>query len=111
MDAEQLGRLGKDVLDNQAFQTAFENIKSKLIRAWLDAKADQPEVKDSAWAGIRLLENLKWELEYFMDGANIEKLNRLEDEEAEKELADMKKRKREYLETPLPGTRLVKKAE
>ena len=111
MDMEHLGRLGKDVLDNEAFQIAFENLKSKLVRLWIDANADQHEIKDSAWASIKLLEKLKWELEYFMDGANMEKMNRLDDEEREKELADEKERKRKYLETPLPGTRLVQNAE
>ncbi len=111
MDAEELGRLGKDVLNNAAFIQAFENIQSKLIEAWTQATPGDTVLKESAWASMKLLEKVKWELEYFMEDGNIEKLNRVDDQEKKQKVKDYEDRKKKYLETPLPGTRLVKKTE
>jgi len=111
LDNEELGRYGKDVIDNPAFQTAFENIKSKLIEAWTQADSADTQLKESAWAGMKLLEKIKWELEYFMEEGNIDKLNRKQEEADQKIMEEEKERKRKFLETPLPGTRLAQRTE
>lgn len=111
MDKESLGKLARDVLNNDAFNKAFESVKEKLTQSWIDSNPNDITLKESAWASIKLLEKVKWELEYFMDEGNIEKLNRQDLEETEKKEKEEAKRKKAFYETPLPGTRITKKTE
>lgn len=106
-DAEQLGRLAKDVVENEAYIKAVDAVKEKLTREWIKAK--DINVREDAWAKIRLLEAIEWELEYFMDEGNQEQINRKFEEEKQESAEAKAKRKSDYFNTPLPGTRLPNK--
>jgi len=103
-DGEQIGRLAKDVLENEAFKKAFEGVKEEITREWFNA--NEPKKRDEAWWMVRLLEKVKWQLEYFIDDGNRAQIDRKHEERIADEAAAEKKRKSEYMDNPLKGTRL-----
>lgn len=105
-NAEQLGRLAKDVLENEAFDKAFKTLEERLKREW--TRADDLEMRERAWGMVRLLEKVRWELEYLMQDGKQEQVYRKEQEMIEEDEAAYKKRKKDYLDTPLKGTRTEK---
>lgn len=105
-DAEQLGRLAKDLLDNEAFNKAFKILEERLKREW--TRADDLGAREQAWGMVRLLEKVRWELEYLMTDGKQEQIYRKEQELIDDESEAQKKRKKEYFDTPLKGTRLEK---
>lgn len=102
-DGEQLGKLAKDILENEAFNKAFDAVKEEITREWF--KAAEPEKRDEAWRMVRLLEKVKWQLEYFMDDGNKAEIDRKNQDRIDEDAAAEAKRKKEYLTKPLPGTR------
>jgi hypothetical protein len=78
------GDEARQVLDNPAFERAFNSIEKEHVEAWLNSPARDPQGRETLWMTVKLLHKLKATLEASMiDG----KLARVELEHQEQILA------------------------
>lgn len=79
------GDLARQVLENPAFERAFDAIEQEHIEAWMNSPARDRDGRESLWTTVKLLHKLKGTLEASMtDG----KLARVEMEHQERILAE-----------------------
>jgi len=98
------GKRALEILNDEVFQEAFDAVKERLTQQWIASKeeADRNEI----WKTIKLLENVKWQLELYMEDGSQEKMLQDDNAKAEKVIEDEKERKKKYMDELLPGTRL-----
>jgi len=100
----QRGKRALEILEDEVFQEAFDAVKERLTRQWIDSKAEDD--RNEIWKTMKLLENVKWQLELYMEDGTQEKMLRDDADKAEQVIEDEKSRKKKYMEEILPGTRL-----
>jgi hypothetical protein len=69
------GDEARQVLDNPAFERAFNLIEKEHVEAWLNSPARDPQGRETLWMTVKLLHKLRATLEAsMMDGklANVE---------------------------------------
>lgn len=79
------GDLARQVLENPAFERAFDAIEQEHIEAWKNAPVRDVEGRESLWKTVKLLHKLKGTLEAAISDG---KLARVEQEHQERILAE-----------------------
>ena len=98
------GKRALEILEDAVYQEAFDAVKERLTRQWIDSKEE--EDRSEIWKTIKLLENVKWQLELYMEDGTQERMIRDDANKAEQAVEDEKTRKKKYMEELLPGTRI-----
>jgi len=61
----------KLVLDNEAFQRAFDDIKQELVEQWMKSPARDEAGRQSLWLMLKLLEKLEICLKSSLDSGKL----------------------------------------
>jgi uncharacterized membrane protein YccC len=80
-----LGARAREVLENEAFTSAFEQIEKELIEQWKNSPARDQEGREKLWVYLSMLRKVKSTLEQTMQSG---KLANLEIEHAKKKLTE-----------------------
>ena len=74
------GNRAQGILEDEIFIEAFEAVKERLTRQWIESGTTVD--RDEIWKTIKLLEQVIWQLELFMEEATQEKMNKLGEDDA-----------------------------
>ncbi|MDE1997645.1 MAG: hypothetical protein KGN37_17125 [Burkholderiales bacterium] len=69
------GNRAKEVLENEAFAKAFEDIESEVVEAWKKSPARDEEGREKLWQYLTLLGKVKTQLEASMRDGQLAELD------------------------------------
>lgn len=68
------GDRAKEVLENEAFQQAFEDIEKDVIHQWTESPARDAEGREKLWQYLMLLRKVKAQLQTTLDTGKLAKM-------------------------------------
>lgn len=68
--------LAREVLDNEAFQQAFEDIKQEYVTAWMNSPVRDPEGREELYRLLKLTDKLKATLDGMLTDGKIAQAER-----------------------------------
>lgn len=72
----QLAEQAKGVLDNEAFQMAFETLNTELTTAWLSSPVKDADGREKLFLMVRLLSKVKTNLESMVTSGKMAEIER-----------------------------------
>jgi len=69
------GDRAREVLENEAFQQAFEDIKTEIIDQWTQSPARDPIGREQLWQLLKLADKLKANLQTSLETGTMAKLD------------------------------------
>lgn len=68
------GDRAKEVLENEAFQQAFEDIEQEVTKQWMESPARDAEGREKLWQYLMMLRKVKAQLQTTLDTGKLAKM-------------------------------------
>lgn len=69
------GDRAREVLDNEAFQWAFEETEKEILQKWMDSPARDAEGREKLWQYLTLLKKVRTHLQTTLETGKLARLD------------------------------------